>query len=190
MDLRVERLIFSKNKREVKRIYMQAFPKEERMPFSLMLGMSLLWNTQFMAFYDGDILCGLIYMATIGKTSFIMFFAVDEKLRCKGYGGRILAKVQELYPKNKIIISIEPCNVEAENKQLRLRRKNFYKRNGYSETGYFMKLAGMEQEILVKNGVFQKSQFRLFFMLYSNLTMYPKIWLVDSKSETARGEND
>lgn len=44
----------------VKRIYLDAFPKEERMPFSMMVAMSKLWNTNFWAFYDKDVLCGFV----------------------------------------------------------------------------------------------------------------------------------
>lgn len=33
--------------RDIKRIYFDAFPKNERMPFFLMVLMSKLWNTQF-----------------------------------------------------------------------------------------------------------------------------------------------
>ena len=39
-----------------------------------------------------------------------------------------------------------------------------------------MKLSGVEQEILISNGNFDKNEFRLFFMLYSNGTVWPKIW--------------
>lgn len=39
--------------------YFGAFPKEERMPFSMMVAMSKLWNTNFWAFYDKDVLCRL-----------------------------------------------------------------------------------------------------------------------------------
>lgn len=49
-------------------------------------------------------------------------------------------------------------------------------RNGYKETGYMMKLNGVVQEIIITNGEFSKNQFRAFFALYSNGTMWPKIW--------------
>lgn len=174
--MRVEKVLLSKRKKEIKQIYVSSFPKEERMPFALMLMMSCLWNTQFIAFYDEKILCGLVYMATLGKQTFIMFFAVDKKLRSKGYGGRILDQVQLLHPKNKIIVSIEPVNETAENVAQRIRRKDFYLRNGYRESGYFMKLAGQKQEILIRNGRFDKRSFTIFFMLYSCCTTIPKIW--------------
>ena len=36
---------------DVKRIYFDAFPKKERMPFPMMVAMSKLWNTDFLGFY-------------------------------------------------------------------------------------------------------------------------------------------
>lgn len=164
------------NSRDVKRIYFEAFPKEERMPFPMMVAMSKLWNTQFFAFYEGDILCGFVYMATNRKLAFVMFFAVDKELRSKGYGSAILQEIQKKYPDKKIIISIEPCDEKAPDIELRKRRKAFYLRNGYKETGYMMKLTGITQEIIITNGEFRKGEFRSFFAVYSNGTMWPKIW--------------
>ena len=43
-----------------------------------------------------------------------------------------------------------------------------------------MKLAGQEQEILVRNGPFDQRRFRRFFILYSNGTVIPKIWSAKS----------
>ena len=67
-----------------------------------------------LSFYDGDTLCGFVYLATIGKQTFIMFFAVDKNIRSKGYESGILDKIQQRYPNNKIIVSIEPCDKSAE----------------------------------------------------------------------------
>lgn len=176
MGMRAEKVLRSKRKKEIKEIYTSSFPKEERMPFALMIMMSCLWNTEFLAFYDGDTLCGIVYMATIGKQTFIMFFAVDNKLRSKGYGSSILKEIELMYPTNKIIVSIEPCNEKVKNIDKKIKRKNFYIRNGYLETGYYMKLAGQVQEILIKNGTFDKRKFIMFFMMYSCCTTIPKVW--------------
>lgn len=179
MCLRVERVRSSKRKKEIKRIYTDAFSKKDRMPFPMMVAMSYLWNTEFLCYYDGNTLCGLIYLATIGRQTFVMFFAVDEKLRSRGYGSQILDYVQKAHPNNKIIITIEPCcDKSAGDLAVRIRRKDFYLRNGYQETGYYMKL-GATQEIIIKNGEFSKPEFQMFFAAYSFLTMYPKIWKVE-----------
>lgn len=146
------------------------------MPFPMMVAMSKLWNTDFLSFYDSDVLCGFVYLAHNSKIVFVMFFAVDEKLRSKGYGSNILQAIQKKYPNKKIIISIEPCDETASDIKTRRRRKDFYLRNGYKETGYKIKLAGVVQEIIIANGEFNKAQFQRFFALYSNGTIWPRIW--------------
>ena len=174
MQLRTQKVKI--NNKDVKRIYFEAFPKRERMPFPMMVVMSKLWNTQFFCFYDGDIPCGFTYLASNRKIVFVMFFAVDECLRSKGYGSFILQQLRNKYPDKKIIISIEPCVDNASDIELRKRRKSFYMRNGYNETGYMMKLNGVVQEIIITNGEFVKREFLSFFALYSFGSIYPKIW--------------
>lgn len=174
MQLRTQKAnFFSQN---VRQMYLDAFPPAERMPFLAMATMSKLWHTDFLEFYDGDTLCGFVYLAHNRKLVFIMFLAVDKILRSKGYGSAILHEIQRRYSDEKIIVSIEPCDADGPDLALRARRKSFYSRNGYRETGYRMRLSGVEQEILICNGQFDKREFRRFLALYSNGTVWPKIW--------------
>ena len=161
---------------DVKRVYFDAFPKKERMPFPMMVAMSKLWHTQFLSFYVGDTLCGFVYLAGNRKIVFIMFLAVDESLRQNGYGSAILREIKRKYPDKKLIVSIEPCDDGALDLVIRERRKAFYMKNEYRETGYRMKLGGVEQEILITGGDFIKRELRSFLALYSNGTMWPAIW--------------
>lgn len=164
------------NNAGVKRIYLDAFPKEERMPFPMMVAMSKLWNTNFWAFYNEDVLCGFVYMAMNRSLVFIMFFAVNKALRSQGYGSAILQEISKKYPNKKIIISIEPCDKHAPDLKIRKMRKAFYLKNGYQETGYKVKLNGVVQDIIIKNGEFSRKEFRSFFAVYSNGTVWPQIW--------------
>lgn len=178
MELTTKRVTFTGgNSKAVKEIYTASFAKKDRMPFVMMQLMACLPSTEFLSFYDADTLCGFVYMATLLRISFVMFFAVDERLRSKGYGSRILDAVQAQRPNDKHIITIERCDeTDAPDIEDRIRRKRFYLRNGYSETGYMIKLGNAEQEIIIKNGEFDKQEFRRFFLLYSNGTMWPKMW--------------
>lgn len=175
MNLTVEP-VKGKSRKKVKEIYTASFLKKDRMPFWLMLALAKTKSTDFLSFYDGDTLCGFVYMAAMKDLAFVMFFAVDEGLRSKGYGGKILEEVQSIYPDRKIIISIERCDEPAENIEQRLRRKRFYLRNGYAETKYLLEMGHEAQEILIKNGTFQAEEFFSFFLKYSNGTVRPKIW--------------
>ena len=179
MELRVEKVTSKQvDRKKVKEIYTSSFLKEDRMPFWMMLGMARLWNTQFLAFYDKDVLCGFLYLAKTKNLVFVMFFAVDETLRSKGYGSQILFQLQKMYPNQKIVISIEPCVEGVQDLKERIRRKQFYLKNGYVESGYFFRMGKKDQEIIIKNGQFSKKEFMLFFIKYSNCTMFPKVWQV------------
>ena len=166
--------------RDIKRIYFDAFPKNERMPFFLMVLMSKLWNTQFWGFYDGDTPCGFAYFAVNRKLLFLMFLAVYNSLRGEGYGSAILAEIRDKYPDKKLIVSIEPCEDTSPDIEIRKRRKAFYGRNGYGETDFQIKLSGVVQDVLIANGEFRKNEFLLFFILYSNGTVWPRIWKKDT----------
>ena len=48
---------------EAKQVYFEAFPKNERMPYLLMILMSKLWNTDYLIFYDGATPVGIMYLA-------------------------------------------------------------------------------------------------------------------------------
>lgn len=179
MDLRVEP-VKGKAKRRVKEIYTYSFTKEDRMPFWLMLIMAKTKSTDFLSFYDNDTLCGFVYMATVENLTFVMFFAVDENSRSKGYGSGVLEEIQSIYPDNKIIVSIERCDVDEADIEQRLRRKKFYTNNGFTDTRYLVELANKTQEVLIKNGEFDKDEFILFFNKYSNGTMKPKLCRTES----------
>lgn len=123
MNLKIKKVKLSN--KDVKRIYFDSFPKKERIPFPIMILLSKITHTDFLAFYDKNILSGFVYLSAIENITFIMFFTVDKNVRSKGYGSKILEEVQSLYPNNKIVISIERCDVEAPNLNDRIRRKNF-----------------------------------------------------------------
>ena len=166
----------SGNRGRVKALYTAAFKKEDRMPFALMCLMAYLPNTQFLCFYQGGAVCGFVYLARMGRIVFVMFLAVDEALRARGLGSRILEHVSGLYPDQKIVISLERCDVEAADLEERRRRRRFYLNNGYRETGYLIKLGRAEQELVVKNGELRAGELRRFFLLYSCFTLWPRIW--------------
>lgn len=172
MELKVRKVKLKS--KDVKAIYFDLFPPNGRLPFCMMVVMSKLWNTKFLSFYDNDKLCGFIYFAVQFKQVFLMFFAVDKELRSKGYGREILNELKKLYPMKKMIVTIEYGNTDKTKEQER--RKRFYLNNDFKETGYLIRMGGVEQEILVRNGQFSKVKFRAFLALYSNGILWPKIW--------------
>lgn len=148
-----------------------------------MRAMAKMQNTRFLAFYEEALLCGFVYMAVAGNIVFVMFFAVEESLRCRGYGGRILAEIQAQHPAQKLSFPLKNVIGDVPDLEKRLRRKSFYLRNGFQETGFRIELEKQEQEIIIKNGTFDSREFSGFLKKYSNGTLRPPIWKADAENE-------
>jgi GNAT superfamily N-acetyltransferase len=141
----------------------------------MMLILSKLKRTHFYVYYEDDKIIGFSYFGVRKNITFISFLAVDESKRSHGYGKLILDHIQMLYPFNKIILTIEQSHNSYSYSE-RSKRKKFYMMNGFLETDYYMKMGKKVQEILIKNGEFDKFELFIFFLLYSNFTMYKKIF--------------
>lgn len=153
MNFTVKR--FTKNSRDidaVKRLIESSFPPEERVSTDFIFDFNDE-RVEFLLFYDGDLFCGFVYLFNGAQDiSFICWLAVEENLRGKGYGGKILQYVREEKSNCRIFLNIERVDVPAENLEQRLKRKNFYLSNGYHETGIYNTFRGVDYELLVNGG--------------------------------------
>jgi ribosomal protein S18 acetylase RimI-like enzyme len=66
----------------------------------------------------------------------LFFFAVKSGEHSKGYGSRILSYLRKRYAGNRIVLIIEEENPTAENCEQRIRRREFYEKNGYVPAGF------------------------------------------------------
>lgn len=136
-----------KNKKEIKNIYVNSFLKDERFPFWLLKYCSKEENVLFNVILDNNKAIGMEYIINYENISYLMYLAIDEKQRSKGYGSKILKDLLKEY--ETIILSIERPNKNLNNNK-RI-RKNFYLKNGFFETNKFIKDNGIEYEILCTN---------------------------------------
>ena len=68
----------------VKALYESAFPANERIPIKHLLDNKI--KREFWAFFDGEVFCGFSNSISHGDITNIVYFAVEPKLRCRGYG--------------------------------------------------------------------------------------------------------
>lgn len=120
----------------VKKLYRSAFPKEEQMPWWLLWLFSLREDMGVTAYYDGDAFCGMTVTVGVEEYLFVLFFAVAEERRGKGYGSEILTLLKRENPRRPIVLNVEPLDEQAENAAQRVSRMRFYERNGFFDTGY------------------------------------------------------
>lgn len=130
--------------------------------------------TEMFVFRDGDACVGMDYAASIDGITFVLFLAVDKRVRLRGYGSRILDQIKADHP-DDIIVSFELSVEGTDGCGPGSRRKAFYLRNGFREMGYAGVMGGKSQEIMVYNGAFDPDSFREFFRKYSNGATCPEI---------------
>ena len=79
---------------KVKMLYLTAFPANERIDFKYLL--SKRYDSNFLAFYDNETLCGFSFLLTNGRITYILFLAIEADLRSKGYGRQALKAIEEI----------------------------------------------------------------------------------------------
>lgn len=146
---------------EIERLYRAAFPREERVPMDTLLEADGPYD--FIACYDGAVLCGFYSALTFGDITHILFLAVEEKLRDHGYGSQILAEIGKAYAGKRVILDVEMVNPEADNNEQREQRIAFYLRNGYHHSGISYGWRGVMYEILILDGTISEEEFWNFW---------------------------
>ncbi|MDF2934461.1 MAG: yndA [Chryseobacterium sp.] len=121
----------------VKELYKHAFPVIERLPLVLLRLMALKYNIEFYSVYDDANFCGLLYLVNNKGKTLIYYFAVRSDIRSMGYGTKILEWLKK--EKNSISLIMETVREECDNAWQRQLRKEFYLKNGFKDTGYYMK---------------------------------------------------
>lgn len=155
---------------KIVKIYKASFPKVEQFPVWLLRLMSHFEGTNSVAFYEDDILCGFAYFIENEETVFILFLAVNPELRSKGIGSKIISWIKESCPNKTIFLDVEKPDEKAQNNAQRLKRIEFYKRNGIFDTGNFFTYENVIYEILSTDTHFTEkdynknlaSHFRIF----------------------------
>lgn len=152
----------SAERAQAEALYISSFPANERRPFASMLDDPKGYHEVF-SIQDGDAFCGLICMITCGTICHIIYFAIREALRGKGYGSQVLQTVCHMKPDKRIIVDIERQDPDAANNGQRIRRKGFYLRNGFGETPVKYVWRNESYEILSLGGIVTDKEFDDFW---------------------------
>ncbi len=147
---------------EIEALYVRAFPENERRPFRDLFDQKANY-VETLAFYDAEAFVGFACLLNAGDVSHIIYFAVEESLRDRGYGSEILREIARYREGCRIIVDIERQDRRADNNGQRERRKRFYLRNGYAETGIRYRWHRENYEILSAGGTLTEAEFGAFW---------------------------
>ena len=94
---------------------------------------------------DGPV--GFMVVREYKTILYLAYLAVKSSLRSKGIGGSALEELVSNNADHMIVVEYEAPNPSLSENELNIRRKGFYKRNGFYETGYFTFYDDTEFEI-------------------------------------------
>lgn len=163
-------------KRQVKALYTSAFPKYERLPWSVLRLAACEKHSSIDAYFDGDTFCGFTFSTVTDKVCFIMFFAVESTLRGKGYGSAILSKIKDDYSGIPIVLNIEPLEESAPNLDERKSRLAFYEKNGFYDTGYLVREVGGVFTVLSTEKTLDEHAYKKVFKALTLGLWNVKLW--------------
>lgn len=124
---------------ETESLYNSAFPPEERyLPFKETVEQFSGGRGELLVFADGDQFVGFVMTLPHPKLAYLYYFAIHPDLRSHGYGSQALTLIRDYYAGLPIAFSVEPEDEDAENLAQRLKRKDFYRRNGFHDTELFV----------------------------------------------------
>lgn len=136
-------------RKQVKNLYKSAFPYDERFPMPFLYWKARGKDNNFCAVLDKGEFVGLSYTVESENFLYVYYLAVIEEARNKGLGSKILAKIKEENPNRTITLAVEDTEVkDAPNYEMRLRRLEFYRRNGFERLNMKINEAGVWLELL------------------------------------------
>lgn len=162
-----------KHRKEVKKLYITAFPKEERAPFALLMHRVNNGRDSFYAVEDKGEFVGLVYTIRKETLLYIFFLAVVEEKRGQGFGTRILRAIKKLNPECVISLMIEDTDdTSAENYEQRVNRLGFYQANGFKQLHVKINEAGVDYELLGTEDSVTQADFLALMKDYTGTLLY------------------
>lgn len=118
------------------------------MPFWLIKKLARKKRTKLLCIYDEQEFIGILYLAFYQDIIFVFYFAIREDIRGKSYGSRVIDLLKKEYDDKRILLNIELVDKHSSNYQERVRRKNFYQKNGFQLLNYKVKEVSEVYEML------------------------------------------
>ena len=134
--------------KEIKEIYMEAFPKAERKPFSAVRHFVNKGKAQILTAMKNGRVLGFVVVIPYKNMVMVDYLAVSSRIRSRGTGSKILQEICRRFPDQKIVLLIERLDDTAENKDQRIARRKFYFKNGFTSSNIYITGRSGNMEVL------------------------------------------
>ena len=158
----------TKHYREVKQLFLSAFPPEERRNLlTLWLLNAVRPQVALRAYREKDCFCGFSLTVDSEKYLYLSFIAVNPALRGQGYGSQILEQLQAAHPQQALLVEVGAPDEHAENCGQRQKRIEFYRRNGFVDLERTITGRGVTYRLLSTDPEFDRAAYRKIFSYLS-----------------------
>lgn len=147
MDISLEEATVTDYKR-IKNLYKKAFPIEERAPFFMIKKNAINGKASMLVVKDRDEFIGFLYLVCHLDMAYLFFFAIEPDKRGKGYGSIVLGKLKEKYAGKRLFLAREQLDENSNNYEERVKRHEFYLRNGFEDLPCKIKEAGVIYDVM------------------------------------------
>lgn len=165
----------TENIENIRRLYTNAFPMDERIPFYILILIAKRDFVEFLSIYDDETWIGFIHTLVGEDLSYIFYFAIDDAVRQRGYGSKVLQEYKKMHP--RLSLAIEPVKKGSDNLKERINRLEFYKKNGFETLGVKVIEMGVEFELMgvvgteIKKTEYQRLVKEFFSSFHSDKVM-------------------
>ena len=154
----------SEHKEKLERINMEAIPECERNSLDDLMDT----GAEVLGIFLNDAPVGYFVLREYKSLLYLAYFAVSYEHRSEGIGSKALAKLIDEKKNHQIVVEFEaPTGSETNN--MSIRRRAFYLRNGFYETGWFTYYDETEFEIACTSTSFDVKAFSEFTEYLSTL---------------------
>ncbi len=145
--------------KEIKEIYLEAFPKAERKPFFVIKNSVKKGTAQLLTAMEDGVLQGFVMIVPYKNMVMVDYLAVSQKIRSRGTGSQIMQQVCSRFANKKIVLLIEQQDDTAANSAQRIARRKFYLKNGFTSSGIYITGHSGNMEILNFGGTVSKEEY-------------------------------
>lgn len=151
-----------RNSKDIKRIYLDSFDKENRFSFINLLTNIVLKRANIYVVITENETIGFLYSIHYKKERFILYLAIKENYRDKGIGSLLLNWYSNKNKDENVYLNIDEVDEKYEDFAIRKKRLEFYLKNNFYNTNYVSTNGNSVGNILSNKKEFDREKYKLF----------------------------
>ena len=155
--------------RELKNLYIEAFPAEERAPFWLLTRRARQGRGDFWVLREEGRFAGFGYVICHADMAYVFYLAVVKEMRGRGLGTQTVRALIRAYEGKRLYLALERLDGTADNYAQRLARHAFYERCGLKDLPYCIKEADVVYAIMGEGGAVQPDEYKAMMNAFQGL---------------------